>query len=81
MAEKQFVKREWLERTEAGQFKNSLEGMDEYAGKVAKELCEMFPDVQIMDIQHIFESSFRWQMCCENAQYGGIVNGMKELKD
>lgn len=70
-----------MNRTDAGQFESQLEGMDEYASKVARELCEMFPDVQIMDIQHQFELRFRWQMCCENIQYGGIVNGMKELED
>ena len=45
-----------------GKYAHELEGMDEYAEKVAKELCAMYPNVDILDIDYIFAKSFGFAM-------------------
>lgn len=55
-----------LERNK-GRFKDRLPGLEEYAKKVANELVNMYPDVDIMDIERQFESSWRFAMAREMA--------------
>lgn len=63
-----------FERTIAGQYKTKLEGMDKFAENVAKELCEKYPDVDLIDIEFMFEKTFAFAMAMESVKYGAKVN-------
>lgn len=63
-----------FERTIAGQYKTKLKGIDKIAENVAKELCEKYPDVDIIDIEFMFEREFRFAMSMETVKYGSMVN-------
>ena len=62
-----------MERTARGQFRNGLKGLDEYADKVAKELCEKYPDVDIIDIEILFMKRFEFSMAREMIKYGSSI--------
>ena len=55
-----------FERTNNGKYVHELEGIEEYAFKVAEELCEMYPDVDIIDIEYIFAKKFGFAMTMAN---------------
>lgn len=43
-----------------------LDGLDDYAEKVAHELVNMYPDIDTVDIQFLFEAKFGYHMAVEN---------------
>ena len=51
-----------FERTNNGQYVHKLEDIDEYAFKVAEELCGMYPDVDIIDIEYKFSKKLGYKM-------------------
>ena len=48
-----------------GKYEYRLEGIDEYAKEVAKELVNMYPKVDIIDIQYQFEANLKHHFSME----------------
>ena len=46
-------------KRERGQYTEIPEGLYEFAEKVANELCEKFPDIDILDLETVFTDKFR----------------------
>lgn len=63
-----------FERSITGQYLTELEDMNKIASKVAKELCEKYPDVDIIDIEFLFERAFTHAMTMEELTYGMEVD-------
>ena len=55
-----------FERTNNGKYVHELEGINEYADKVARELCSMYPNVDVIDIDYIFMKNFSFAMTMVN---------------
>ena len=68
------MERKPIERTKQGQYVKHLEGMREFTEKVAKELCERYPDVDFFDMQIMFERDFNFAMSMELLKYGSERN-------
>lgn len=51
-----------------GRYQYELEGMNAYAEKVARELVDMYPNIDVMDIQSRFISNFNFEMSREIAR-------------
>lgn len=67
------MERRPIERTKKGQYVKHLEGMREFAEKVAKELCEKYPDVDFFDMRIMFENDFNFAMSMELVKYASEV--------
>ena len=50
-----------------GRYETKLPGIREYAEEVAKELAEMYPTTDIIDIKAMFEIEFNFAMTMEMA--------------
>lgn len=53
--------RKVLKRTATGKYADRLEGMTEFAARVAKELLEAYPDVDYFDLEGFFDKAFGCQ--------------------
>lgn len=62
------MERKTIERVN-GRFAKRLEGIDDFAKKVAKELCEKYPDVDFFDIKYSFDTAFNFAMSMEILKY------------
>ena len=45
-----------------GRYKDDLKGIDEFCEKVAVDLCEEYPDVDILDLENIFRRVFGFKL-------------------
>lgn len=57
--------RSTIPRTEKGQFKSHPEGLDNFAKDVAHELCKKYPEVDLFDLEFIFNRQFAFAMSME----------------
>lgn len=62
------MERKTIERVN-GRFAKKLEGIGDFAEKVAKELCERYPDVDFFDIKYSFDTAFNFAMSMEILRY------------
>ncbi len=62
--------RKIIARTNQGQYVNYPEDIGEFAKKVAEELCKKYPDVDLFDLQFIFNGEFQLAMAVELIKYG-----------
>jgi hypothetical protein len=62
------MERKTIERVN-GRFAKSLEGMDDFAKKVVKELCEKYPDIDFFDLEFSFKRAFNFAMSLELLEY------------
>lgn len=63
-----------FERSITGQYITELKDMDKIAANVAEELCKKYPDVDIIDIEFLFERAFTHAMTMEMLTYGMEVD-------
>ena len=68
-----------IERTNRGQYVEYPDRIEEFARNVAEELCKKYPDVDILDLEFIFEKQFSFGMSLEMLKYGAKVD--KEEKE
>ena len=65
------MERKTIERVN-GRFVKRLEGISDFAEKVAKELCEKYPDVDFFDIKYSFDTAFNHAMSMEILKYSAL---------
>ena len=54
--------REPLKRTPQGKYVSYPDGIEKYSEIVADELCSMFPDVDIIDLDYIFHKQLSFRL-------------------
>lgn len=49
-----------LER-EKGRYVNNLDQLDDYAVEITKKICEMYPNIDVIDLRFCFETKLAYQ--------------------
>ena len=62
--------RKTLKRTATGKYADRLEGMTEFAARVAKELLEAYPEVDYYDLEGFFNVTFGHQYALAQLREG-----------
>lgn len=57
--------RNTIPRTEKGQFKDLPEGLEEFAKDTAHSLCTKYPDIDLADLEFLFNRQFAFAMSME----------------
>ena len=51
-----------LDRTSKGKYATVPESLDDYVERIANDYCNMFPDIDIIDLHYLFQSKFGFYM-------------------
>lgn len=57
--------RQIIPRTDKGQYEYHPNGIEDFAKRVAKELCETYPNIDMFDLELIFNRQFTFAMTME----------------
>lgn len=72
--------RKTMKRTATGKYAERLEGMTEFAARIAKELLEAYPDMDYFDLEHNFNAAFGHQYALAMLQEGLTIKESDCLK-